>query len=156
MWTIGVLYLVAVCAQLVLNLDRGFVSVSTTYPGLWWAQLATLGLLALAVAFSLLRSRAIRRSVTGLVIDLHIEAAAGGMREALAAWLHDPSLQVAYAVDGTYRDVDLEKVDVTARRDDAPVGSSMTGTRSPSSCTVRGCSTTRTQYVRSSLQPGWG
>ena len=113
--TIGFLYLLAVSAQLVLSFDRGFVGGSTTDQGLWWAQLAGLAALAAAVAFSLLRSRAMRRSVTGLVVDLHREAAAGGMREALAAWLHDPSLQVAYPVDGTYRDVDLGTVDVTAR-----------------------------------------
>jgi signal transduction histidine kinase len=56
-----------------------------------------------------------RRSVTGLVVDLHRETAAEGMREALSSWLHDPSLQVAYRVDGTYRDADLETVDVSAR-----------------------------------------
>ena len=114
-WSIGVLYLVAVSAQLVLSLDRGFVGGSTTDQGLWWVQLGALAALAVAVAFSLLRARAMRRSVTGLVVDLHREAAAGGMREALAEWLHDPSLQVAYLVDGTYRDVELAVVDVTAR-----------------------------------------
>ena len=115
-WTIGFLYLLAVSAQLVLSLDRGFVGGSSTDRGLWWVQLAALAALAVAVAFSLLRSRAMRRSVTGLVVDLHRGAAAGGMREALAEWLHDPSLQVAYPVDGTYRAVDLAGVDVTARR----------------------------------------
>ncbi|GAA2156990.1 histidine kinase [Humibacillus xanthopallidus] len=113
--TIGFLYLLAVSAQLVLEFDHGFVGGSTTDPALWWAQLAGLAALGAAVAFSLLRSRAMRRSVAGLVVDLHQEAVAGGMREALAAWLHDPSLQVAYPVDGTYRDVDLDAVDVTAR-----------------------------------------
>ncbi|KRB46352.1 hypothetical protein ASD90_11710 [Terrabacter sp. Root181] len=114
-WSIGVLYLVAASAQLAVSLDRGFVGGLTMDKGLWWAQLAGLAALALAVAFSLLRSRAMRRSVTGLVVDLHREAAAGGMREALAAWLHDPSLLVAYPVDGAYRDVHLETVDVTPR-----------------------------------------
>ncbi|MFC7597632.1 sensor histidine kinase [Terrabacter sp. GCM10028922] len=114
-WMIGLVYLVAVSAQLLLSLDRGFVGGSMTDHGPWWVQLAALAALALAVAFSLLRARAMRRSVTGLVVDLHREAAAGGMREALAEWLHDPSLQVAYPVDGTYRDVDLAAVDVTDR-----------------------------------------
>lgn len=114
-WTIGLLYLLAVSGQLVLSLDRGFVGRSTTDQRLWWTQLVGLAALAAAVAFSLLRARAMRRSVTGLVVNLHREVVAGGMREALAGWLHDPSLQVAYPVDGTYRDVDLATVDVTAR-----------------------------------------
>jgi signal transduction histidine kinase len=114
-WTIGLAYLVAVLAQLVLSLDRGFVGGSTTERGPWWAQLACLAALAVAVALSLLRSRAMRRSVTGLVVGLHREVAAGGMREALSSSLQDPTLQVAYAVDGTYRDVDLAPVDVGAR-----------------------------------------
>ena len=114
-WTIGFLYLAAVVAHLVMSLDRGFVGGSAAEQALWWAQLVGLAALAAAVAFSLLRSRVMRRGVTGLVVDLHREAAAGGMREALAAWLHDPSLLVAYPVDGTYRDVHLETVDVTPR-----------------------------------------
>jgi signal transduction histidine kinase len=71
--------------------------------------------LAFAVVFSLLRARAMRRSVSGLVVDLDRGGAAGGMREVLAEWLHDPSLQVAYAVDGSHRDLDLTRVDVSAR-----------------------------------------
>ena len=112
--TIGVVYLGAVAAHLGLSLDRGFVEGSATDHGLWWAQLVGLAALASAVEFSLLRSRSLRRGVTGLVVDLHRETAAGGMREALATWLHDPSLLVGYPVDGTYRDVDLETVDVRA------------------------------------------
>ena len=59
--------------------------------------------MAVAVAYSLLGARAMRRHVTGLVVDLHREAAAGEMRDALAEWLHDPSLEVAHAVGDTYR-----------------------------------------------------
>ncbi|MEO7448041.1 MAG: histidine kinase [Humibacillus sp.] len=113
-WSIGVIHVLGVSAQLVLSRDRGFVGGSTTVHGLWWVQLASLAALAIAVAFGLLRARSLRRAVTGLVVDLHREAAAGGMREALAEWLHDPSLTVAYPVDGTYRDVDLAAVDLTA------------------------------------------
>ncbi|WP_185748930.1 histidine kinase [Humibacillus xanthopallidus] len=114
-WWVGVVYLAAWSAQLVLSLERGFVGSSTADQGLWWVQLAGLTALALAVAFGLLQARAMRRSVAALVVALHRDAAAGGMRCALAEWLHDPSLQVGYLVDGTYRDVDLAMVDVTAR-----------------------------------------
>jgi signal transduction histidine kinase len=113
--TMGLVYLVAVSAQLALSLDRGFLGGSTMDRVLWSAQLAGLAALAVAVAYGLLRARAMRRNVTGLVVDLHRQAAAGGMREALAEWLHDPSLEVAYDVDGAYCGLDLATVDVTAR-----------------------------------------
>ncbi|GAB3061984.1 hypothetical protein GCM10027053_25450 [Intrasporangium mesophilum] len=111
-WSIGVLYLVIVSAELVLALDQGFVGGSSTDPWLWWAAIGALAALAVAVVFSLLRARTMRRRVAGLVVDLHLGAAPGGMREALADWLRDPSLQVAYPVDG-YRGVDLVPLDVT-------------------------------------------
>ena len=114
-WTMGLLYLAVVAAQLVLSIGRGFVGGQTTVRGLWWAQLACLAALALAAVLSLLRSRTMRRRVAGLVVDLNRGAAAGGMREALSSWLQDPSLQVAYPVDGAYRDVELAEVDVRTR-----------------------------------------
>src|SRR4029079_9205897 len=86
-----------------VSLDRGFVGTTPLDRRLWLAEAATLVALAAAGAWGLLRTRRTHRALAGLVVDLGRAGAPGGLRDALAALLGDPSLQVAYRVgDGRY------------------------------------------------------
>jgi signal transduction histidine kinase len=108
--------LAVVATSYAVSRDRGFVGTSALDRRLWLAEAAALVALAAAAAWGLLRTRRTHRALAGLVVDLGRAGAPGGLRDALAALLGDPSLEVAYRVgDGRY-------VDATARPVRLPPG----------------------------------
>ena len=92
-------YLGLVTATFVRSTDRGFLSNDPTDRRLWLAQgLALIGL-ALGVAWGVLRERRVRGAMARLVVQLAGSPPAGGLRDALAADLGDPTLRLAYPLD---------------------------------------------------------
>jgi signal transduction histidine kinase len=107
----GGAYLGLVAAGFAVSLDRGFLGNGTLDQRLWLAQAGALAALTLAVAWSWLRARRTRSSLTKVVVELG--ESAGGLREALAQTLADPELEIAYPVgDGRYSDAAGAPVDV--------------------------------------------
>ncbi len=115
--TAGSVYLGLVAATFAASLDRGFVGSGALERRLWFAQAGALTAVALAVAWRLLRTRRTRSSLARLVVELGEAAPAGGLRDALAAALVDPELEIAYPVgeeryaDARGRPIDLARVD---------------------------------------------
>jgi signal transduction histidine kinase len=74
------------------------------------------GLLHLTVPmiflWGILSTRLARGAVSDLVVGLETPLAAGGLRAAMARALHDPTLDIAYAIEGENRWVDAEGRDV--------------------------------------------
>jgi signal transduction histidine kinase len=112
-------YLGLVVAHLAHGLDRGFIGNDPTDADLRLAQGAALLALALGVAWGWFRARQTRGDVARLVVELARSPAPGGLRDALAEKLGDPSLEIAYPlgegrlVDAAGRTVALAG-DVTA------------------------------------------
>jgi len=78
------------------SLDRGFLSNDRFDQRVWRYEAAALFVLALGVGWGLLRGKWVRASVARLVVDLRQSPRPGGVRNALAHMLADPSLQLAY------------------------------------------------------------
>jgi signal transduction histidine kinase len=106
-------YLGLVAADLAHSLDRGFIGNDPTEADLRVAQGVALLALALGVAWGWLRARQTRGEVARLVVELAGSPAPGGLCDALAETLGDPSLKLAYPladgrlVDATGRTVAL-------------------------------------------------
>jgi signal transduction histidine kinase len=104
-------YLGLVAADFAHGVDRGFLSNDQTDIDLRLAQAAALLMLSLGVSWSWVRARQKRAELARLVIELSRSPAPGGLRDALAESLGDPSLGLAYRladgrlVDGRGRDV---------------------------------------------------
>lgn len=78
---------------------------------IWWAQAAALTALAGGVAWGWVRARRTRADIAGLVVDLAAAPPPGGLRDALAQLVGDPSLRVAYPLrDGQLVDARGEPV----------------------------------------------
>ena len=95
----GAAYLGLVGLDFAHSLDRGFLSNDVTDVGLRLAQASALAALALAVAWSWLRDRRTRGAVARLVVQLAESPAPGGLRDALARTLGDPSLELGYPLE---------------------------------------------------------
>jgi signal transduction histidine kinase len=127
----GGTYLALVAITFAVSLDRGSVSTGTLEHRLWFGEAAALLGVAAAVAWGWLRVRRARQSVTRLVVDLAASPPPGGLRDALAAIVGDPTLTVAYAVgpngrrlvDPSGRQVELpaDREETTLLRDGRPV-----------------------------------
>jgi signal transduction histidine kinase len=94
----GGAYLALVAITFAVSLDRGSVSTGTLERRLWLGEAAALLGVAAAVAWGWLRVRRARQSVARLVVDLAASPPPGGLRDALAQIIGDPTLIVAYAV----------------------------------------------------------
>jgi signal transduction histidine kinase len=92
-------YLGLVAADFVHALGRGFVSNDATDVALRIAQAAALLFLAGGVAYDWHRARRTRRDVAELVLDLTRSPTPGGLRDALAEVLGDPSVELGYHLD---------------------------------------------------------
>jgi signal transduction histidine kinase len=92
----GSAYLGLVGLDFAHSLDRGFLSNDPTDVGLRLAQAGALAALSLAVAWSWLRDRRTRGAVARVVVQLAQSPAPGGLRDALARTLGDPSLGLGY------------------------------------------------------------
>jgi signal transduction histidine kinase len=95
----AVVYLALVTATYAHGVGRGFLSNDTVDHRLWLWQGAALIGLALGVASAWARGRRARTRVARLVIELSDAPALGGLRDALARALDDPSLEVAYPLE---------------------------------------------------------
>jgi signal transduction histidine kinase len=88
------------------SLPLGTVGSGTATHRRWVAQGAALLVLAAGVGWAGTSLRRTRSRVARLVIELALSPAPGGLREALAVTLRDPSLQVGYPLaDGRLVDV---------------------------------------------------
>jgi signal transduction histidine kinase len=95
----GCAYLGLVASDFFHSSSRGFLSNDWLDRRLWLAEAAALSLLALAVAWEWLWVRRVRSQVASLVLELAESPSPGGLRDLLAATLHDPSLELAYPLD---------------------------------------------------------
>jgi signal transduction histidine kinase len=95
----GVAYLCFLAATFAVSLDRGFLSNGTVERRLWIAEAIALVALALGVGWSWLRGRRARSTVARLVVELAQSPPPGGLRDALAGIVGDPSLVLAYQVE---------------------------------------------------------
>jgi signal transduction histidine kinase len=112
----AVAFLLLVSWEFRHSLDRGFLSNSSFDQRVWRYEAAALLVLALGVAWGLLRERRARASVARLVVDLGQSPRPGGVREALADALRDPSLELAYVRErgGGYIGADGRPVGIEA------------------------------------------
>ena len=107
-------YLAIVAADLAHSLRRGYLASDGTDLRLWLGEAGALIALAGGVAWGWVRARRTRAAVARLVVDLAGSPAPGGLRDALAQTLRDPSLAIGYPlgdgriVDARGRDVLLE------------------------------------------------
>jgi signal transduction histidine kinase len=92
----GTGYLGLVGLDFVHSLNRGFLSNDAADVDLRLAQAAALIALSVGVAWSWLRDRRTRGAVARLVVELAESPAPGGLRDALARTLGDPSLVLGY------------------------------------------------------------
>jgi signal transduction histidine kinase len=110
----GCAYLGLVASDFAHSLDRGFLTNDSLDRRLWLGEAAALCALALGVAWAWVQTRRTRSSLARLVIEFADVPRPGGLRDALAATLADPSLQLAYPlqderlVDARGRPVELE------------------------------------------------
>jgi len=97
----GTLYLAFVGTFLALSLEGGMLENGTGGRWLWLAQAAALFAIGSATAWVWIRLRRARSEVARLVVDLAEAPPPGRLRDVLATIVHDPSLVVAYPVDGS-------------------------------------------------------
>jgi signal transduction histidine kinase len=89
-------YLVLVAADFAHSLDRGLLSNDATDIDLRLAQAMALLALSFGVVWSWVRARHTRAEVARLVVDLAHSPVPGGLRDALADTLGDPTIELAY------------------------------------------------------------
>jgi signal transduction histidine kinase len=92
----GCVYLGLVAADFAHSLYRGFLGIDAVDRLLWLGEAAALCVLSLAVSWAWVRARRTRSALARLVIELAESPPPGGLRDVLAATLHDPSLELAY------------------------------------------------------------
>ncbi|MDQ1614073.1 MAG: hypothetical protein QOJ60_12, partial [Actinomycetota bacterium] len=73
---------------------------------LWWAQAATLTLLAMAAVADLVREQWAHRALARLVLDLSGGSAPGSLHEAVVEQIGDPDVTLSFPVEGDSRLVD--------------------------------------------------
>jgi signal transduction histidine kinase len=117
----GALYLALVTAFVASSLDRAALANGVSERRLWLAQATALLGAALATAWAWARLRRARADVARLVIDLAEAPPPGGLRDVLAAIVADPSLVVAYPLEGADR-----LVDAHGRPIELPLGAART------------------------------
>jgi signal transduction histidine kinase len=106
-------YLGIVARDFEHSLGRGLLSNDSFDVELWRYEAVALTAVACGVAWGLYRSRRARAAVANVVVEL---GRAGGVRDALAATLGDPALQLAYrrTVGDDYVDADGHLVELDA------------------------------------------
>jgi signal transduction histidine kinase len=92
----GCVYLGLVAADFAHSLHRGFLGIDAVDRWLWLGEAAALCALSLAVSWAWVRARRTRSALARLVIELAESPPPVGLRDVLAATLHDPSLELAY------------------------------------------------------------
>jgi signal transduction histidine kinase len=101
----GCIYLGLVAADYAHSLARGFLGDDPLDRWLWLGQAAALCMLSLGVVWAWVWARRTRSALARFVIELAGSPSVGGLRDVLAAMLHDPSLELAYPLaDGRVAD----------------------------------------------------
>lgn len=111
-------FLGATAVQYLVSLPAGGLGAGGPAETVWRLQGLSLLGLVVAVYVELWRARRARRDLTRLVVELR-GATPGGLRAALAARLGDPTLVLAYPIDGgrRYVDADARPVSMPPPRD---------------------------------------
>jgi len=100
-WSAAALFLVATVVSYARSTDRGFLGADGVDRRLWFVEAAALAAVAVCVLGEMVRERRTERALTGLVVDLSGPSSpTGSLRDALARRLGDPSLVLAFPVDG--------------------------------------------------------
>jgi signal transduction histidine kinase len=97
----GTVYVALVAAFVASSLDRDKLVNGASERRLWLGQGAALVAATLATAWAWARLRRARSDVARLVIDLADAPPPGGLRDVLAGIVGDPSLVVAYPLEGS-------------------------------------------------------
>jgi len=110
----GCAYLGLVAAEFAHSWHRGFLGFDGLDRRLWLGEAAALCVLSLAVVWAWVRAWRTRSALAGLVIELAESPPPGGLRDALAGVLHDPSIQLAYPLaDGRLAGTRRKAVELT-------------------------------------------
>jgi signal transduction histidine kinase len=104
----GAVYLSLVGAMYASSLRHGFLWNGELERRLWLGQAAALVGVALGVAWSWVRARRGREAVARLVVELAQSPPPGGLRDALAAIVGDPTLELAYPLEDADQLVDRQ------------------------------------------------
>ncbi|MGW6277315.1 sensor histidine kinase [Kribbella sp. NPDC055071] len=92
----GTAYLILIAGWCLRSSERGFLGNDPMDRALWFGQGATLIAMVLGVAAEGVRARRARTAVARLVVEVAGSPPPGGLRDALAGLLGDPSLRVLY------------------------------------------------------------
>jgi signal transduction histidine kinase len=106
--TCGAVYLGLVGASYVGSLRRGFLWNGDLERRLWLGQAVALTGIALGVAWGWARARRGRSAVARLVVELAQSPPPGGLRDALATIVGDPTIELAYPLEDSDRLVDTQ------------------------------------------------
>jgi signal transduction histidine kinase len=119
--TAAAAYLALVAVDVEHSLRRNFLSNDAFDMRLWRWEAGGLVLIAVGVAWGLHRARQARTAVARLVLELASVPAPGGVRDALASALGDPTLRLAYRrdPDGGYVDAAGRVADLGSGADHA-------------------------------------
>jgi signal transduction histidine kinase len=93
-------YLGLVAATYVHAIARGTLAIDALDHRLWIAQAAALSAVSIGVLLDRLRAGHARSMVAEIVVELGDSLHSGGLRDVLATALGDPTLQIAYPIDG--------------------------------------------------------
>lgn len=118
-WLGALAFLVLTVASYLHSVGRGFLGADAVDRRIWAAQAVALGIVGTAMAAEVLRERRAERALARLVVDLSGATSDGSLRDALAARLGDPRLELAFPVgrDGEQVDERARPVDLGASSD---------------------------------------
>jgi signal transduction histidine kinase len=102
------LYLGLVGATYAASLPHGLLWNGELERRLWLAQAVALSVLVVGVAWSWAHARRSRSAVAQLVVELAQSPPPAGLRDALAEIVGDPTLELAYPLEGSDRLVDRQ------------------------------------------------
>ena len=102
----GAVYLALVAAMYAASIDRGFLWNGQLERRLWYGQAISLVGFSIGIAWRWVRARRGRSAVARLVVELAKSPPPGGLRDAFAAIVGDPELELAYALEGSDRLID--------------------------------------------------
>jgi len=104
----GAVYLGLVAATYATSIDRGLLWNGDLQRRLWVAQAVAIVGIVVGLVWSWIRARRGSSAVARLVLELAHSPPAGGLRDALAEIVGDPTLELAYPIEDAGRLVDTD------------------------------------------------